>query len=294
VTTEHGGLEGLRVKAAHNWQFLTGGFWPMAVRMFFRESPGSWHLLDVPPLAGPTPWLIVGSWVATVVALGRQGPGYVMRLGALALGLVTLTMLQHVVTGFENYRDMMLVIGLVTTSIGVVPLIARMDGRRRALLAVWSVVVAACNWTDVPALAGRHYGVKEYAPQAQAVAEDLRRYWRRDDARLRDEILVAIVPKPFPLEPLYQLAAGRHVIDLRFADQQRFCDDPAGIVDERLSGDCHAVAFAVAPGACSRAIERLGWPAPPPGATVLYAFSAACSGAAPRARSSATVVSLGE
>jgi hypothetical protein len=293
VTTENAGADAFRLKAAKNWTFLTGGFPPLFIRMFFRESAGSWHLLDIPPLGGPTPWLVVGSWIATVLALGRRGVGYVMRLAVLALGLVALTGLQHVVTGFENYRDMMLVIGLVTTSVAVVPLIARMDARRGGLLAVWSLAVAACNWTDVTALVGRHYDVSEYAPQAQALAERHRLHRRRDDAGLRDAILVAIVPQPFPLAPLYQLAAHRHAIDLRIRDAQQFCDDPVATVDGTLSADCHAVGFALAPSMCRGAIERLGWPAPPDGSTaVMYAFSNACGAPAARTISSARAVPL--
>jgi hypothetical protein len=291
VTTQHTGLAGLRVKAVQNWAFVAGGFPPMFVRMFFQESAGSWHLLDIPPLGGPTPWLVVGSWIATIVALGRRAVGYVVRLAVLALGLLALTVLQHVVTGFENYRDMMLVIGLVTTSIGFVPLIGR--SRRGALLAVWAFVVAACNWSDVTAIRGRHYGVGEYAPQAQALAEHLRRHWRHDDAELRDVILVAVVEEPFPLEPLYQLAARRHAIDLRFSDLPRFCNDPVAAVDAALSRDCRAVAFAVPSDMCPESIERLGWPAPSDGhPTAMYAFSNACDAPATRAISSAAVVPL--
>lgn len=295
VTTENAGADAFRLKAAQHWEFLTGGFPSMFVRTFFRESAGSWHLLDIPPLGGPTPWLVVGSWIATVLALGRRGIGYVMRLAVLALGLLALTAFQHVVTGFENYRDMLLVIGLVTTSIGVVPLIVRVDARRGALLAVWALVVAVCNWTDVTALVGRHYGVLQYAPRSQALAEDLRRYWRRDAAGPHDAILVAIVHEPFPLEPLYQLAARRHAIDLRFADVQRFCDDPVTTVAGTLPADCHAVAFALMPDMCPESIERLGWPAPPDGPTaVMYAFSNACDVRVARVIPSAVVVPLDE
>jgi hypothetical protein len=283
------------LKAGKNWTFLTGGFPPLFIRMFFRESAGSWHLLDVPPLGGPTPWLVVGSWIATLLALGRQGVGYAMRLAVLALGLIALTALQHVVTGFENYRDMMLVIGLVTTSVGVVPLIARMDARRGVLLAGWALVVAACNWTDVTALAGRPLrrgrvraaGAGAGRAPPPALAPRRRRAARRD--RRRDRARAVSVGAALPARRAPPCDRPPHP---RRAAVLRRSRRPSST--ER-SADCHAVGFALAPYMCPGSIERLGWPAPPDGSTaVMYAFSNACGAPAARVISSAKVVPLDE
>jgi hypothetical protein len=143
VTTPSLAAEEMRSKILNHSSFLSGGFLGMFVRDFFHETKGSWHLLDVPPLGGLLPQIVCANWLVTALALGRRSVAYVLDLTVLALGLLALTALQHLVTGFEHYRDMMLVMGLMTTSIGFVFLIRRSGRVLRAALALYALGVAA-------------------------------------------------------------------------------------------------------------------------------------------------------
>ena len=104
---------------------------------------------------------------------------------------------------------------------------------------------------------------------------------------------MGVVLEPFPLGPLYQVAARRHDIDLRFVDEVAFCADPVRVVTETLAGDCKPIAFAVPAETCPGQRAPLGWPAP--GAVVedaLYAFPGACHVPIVRPIEAAEVVAL--
>ena len=278
VTTPSLSTDELMTKVTSNWTYLTSAFPFAFVDIFFRKSPGSWHLLDVAPLGGPLPQVICANWVVTALALGRRGVVYLGALVLLALGLVVLTGLQHLVTGFENYRDMMLVIGLATTSIGFVFLIPRAGRLARVAIAGWALGVAAFNYHDVAALSGRRYGVGEYAPEAQAATDAIRRFWRHDDERLRGATLWVVVKKPFPLEPLYRDASRAHAIDLRFVDSVAFCRLPAFSVAGALANTCGPVGFVLPADVCPEQWRpRLGWPpSRESDGSALYLFETAC------------------
>lgn len=262
VTTPNVALDELRQKVIGNWGFVRGAFPAVFVQIFFRESPGSWHLLDIAPLGGWVPHVIVANWLVSAVALGRRGLAYVGHLVALAACLLLLTLLQHLVTGFESYRDMTLILGLVTPGIAFVLAAPRARPAGRALLVGWAIAVAAYGWADVPAMAGRHYGVLEYAPRMQAGMEALRRFWRRDGEHRLDGAVVGVVDiGHFPLGPLYVEAARAHGIEIRFLDAEKFCADPNAVVRELLGSTCAVAGVAVPRAMCGghwRA--RLGWP----------------------------------
>src|SRR5262249_27282156 len=132
-----------------NWRRLAGSYPSEFVRTFFVRSAGSWHLLDLPPLGGGLAALVGVSWLATALALGRRGWAFAAHLVVFVGGLVVLTALQHLVTDFEDYRDVMLVIGATTPAIGVALVAPRTAGFRRAVLLVWALAVAAHGWIDL-------------------------------------------------------------------------------------------------------------------------------------------------
>jgi hypothetical protein len=268
-----------------NWAFLTGAFPAQFVQVFFRESPGSWHLLNLPPLGGLLAPILLGNWILTAVALGRRGRVFVGRLAIFALCLLCLTALQHVVTGFENYRDMVLVVGLWISGVGFVLLAPRMSAGMRTVVTFYAVAVAVYAYHDVARIAGRHYAVAEYAPAQQAAMESLRRFWRHGGGeRLRGATLTVVSDAPFPLETLYENAARLHGITLKFTRPQAFCEDPPVVVTAALIDTCERVAFAVPPAACPAVrMKRLGrLPAGRHDGTALYVFERSCGNPEPR------------
>jgi hypothetical protein len=226
-------------------------------------------------LVGPT---IATSWIVSAVALGRPGVRYAGGLAVLGVCLAVLTALQHVVTGFEDYRDMMLVVGLATAGIGFVLALPDVRPPVRAALVAYGIVVAAYGYVDVGSLVGRHYGVRDYAPNEQAVAEAVRRYWRSDDgARLRDTALVVVVDAHFPLERLYLAAAREHGIALQFAWAIDVCADPRTAIGKMAANGCCRFEVAMRVGTCPLSMMRLGWPPPRTlGDVAIYLFEGAC------------------
>jgi len=278
VTTPHLALEEMQEKVIHNWSYLRDAFPSVFTLIFFRDSPGTWHLLNIPPLAGWVTPIITANWIVSAVALGRRGLAYVGHLVVLAAGLFGLTVLQHVVTGFETYRDMTLLLGLVTAGVAFVLAAPRVRPAARVALAGWAITVAAYGWSDVPAMAGKHYGVLEYAPRMQAGFESLRRFWRRTgEHRLDGAVLGVVEAPPFPLGPLYVHAARTHGIELRLLDAEKLCDDPVAVVRELLASTCVPAAVAVPRGICNDRWRRtLGWPATPPRDITLELFEPGC------------------
>jgi hypothetical protein len=164
------------------------------------------------------------------------------------------------------------------------------------VLVGYALGVAAFDWHDVTAVAGRRYGVGEYAPAAQATTDALRRHWRRDDARLRDTTIGVIVHEPFPLEPLYQEASRDHGVELRFVDSVAFCRDPVRTISDLFAATCGRIAVALPARLCpARWGQRLGWP--PSRArdgTALYLFDAPCLSTADRDWSAPEVLDLAQ
>lgn len=295
VTTPSMDAGELRKKVIENWGFLTGGFGPMFVRMFFVVSPGSWHLLNIAPLGGHLAEIVAADWVVTALALGRRACVYVGGLVVLFTGLALLTGLQHLVTGFESYRDMMLVLGMVTPGVGFVLLTPRARPLARVLLVGWAAAVATYSYADVAELAGKRYAVVENAPVAQAAMEVLRGFWWRvGEHRLDGAAVGVVVPAPFRISPLYVEAARAHGIALRFLDPNAFCANPVAAVTELLAAQCGPVGLAVAPAMCGGAWRRaLAWPRPPgTEALALYRFDSICGTSGSRDTSVPKIVDL--
>jgi hypothetical protein len=260
VTAPTMSLADFRVHVAANWDNLIRFFPAEFATTFFRTSEGSGHLLDIAPLGGPVGAIVVMNWIATGVALGRRARRFAGALMALAACLVTLTVFQHLATNFENYRDMTLLLPLVTVGIGFVLRLPELGATWRACLIAYAVAVAAVEYVDVAQLAGKQYRVDEYAPREQAMAETLRRSWQREDGRLRDAALYAVVGAHFPLERLYFQSAERHHVALVVMAAADFCGDPGAAVERAVGATCGRIAFAMRRDACVHVLGALAWP----------------------------------
>ena len=292
VTEPNLTLDDFLVKVSENWDHLWNYFPLDFVQMFFRESVGSWHLLNIPPLGGLLGPIVLANWVVTAVAMGRRGVVYGARLVVLGTCLVVLTALQHVLTDFANYRDMTLLLGMMTPGVGFVLLAPGAHAVLRPVLIGYGVAVAAYGYIDVAQLAGRRYAVPEYAPAQQAAMEALRQFWRHREG-LRGAVVDAVVTEPFPLERLYEDAAREHGITLRFVAADAFCKDPVATVEDVLDSACGRVAFALPATTCAAGWQQLGWPvARTAGGMAIYLFESACGSSSPRDRSSPEVIDL--
>jgi hypothetical protein len=271
-------LDEFRAKVIGNWTYLTRLFPHEFVKVFFRETPGSWHLLNIPPLGGLIAPIVVTNWVVTALTIGgRRGLNYGLRLVLLGVLLLFLTGLQHLVTGFENYRDMVLLLGMATPGIGFVLAAPRARPSVRALATVYAATVMAYQFIDVAHLQGKHYPGVEYAPAQQAQMEALRRFWRHGgEQQLRGSVVEVVAKEPFPLQSMYQSAAREHGITLEFVSDETFCAYPSAVADKTFRTSCGRAALAVPTDVCTEALESLGWPTATTGVITIYFFESAC------------------
>jgi hypothetical protein len=156
------------------------------------------------------------------------------------------------------------------------------------MLIAYALAVAAYQYVDVAQLAGKHYGVDEYAPEEQATMEALRAYWRGEGgALLRGGHLHVVVKLRFPLEHLYTYAAREHGIELHFVSVAEFCGNVPGAMDKATAPTCGQIAFAMRGNPCGRPFRRLGWPvARAEDDVAIYVFQIACEPKSPREWSS--------
>ena len=143
---------------------------------WYIQNQGSWLLVDLAPLGGPSLWLAGGD-VGVLMDRGTPPGGRHHRLhDRVPRAPQGVVLLQHIVTDQSDYRDFPLVFAV--TAAGLL-FILRAPGARGSPAAIaWgaAVLVAAVNFGDVALLAGHRHASADYAPQEVAVFEALRQH----------------------------------------------------------------------------------------------------------------------
>ena len=137
-------------------------------------NQGSWHLVDLAPLGGPSLRLLAAMWVCSWIAAPRRvAPVTAYMIGFIAL-LGGLSFLQHVVTDPSDYRDFPFVFAVTAAGLLFVLRAPALSGAPAAVAWGVAALVAAVNFGDVAQLAGHRYLSIDYAPQEVAFFEALR------------------------------------------------------------------------------------------------------------------------
>ncbi len=275
--------EDFRTKVAAHWWVLTHTYLGQLMKTFFQTGR-SWHLLNIAPLTGVVVAAVATSWIMTGIALGRRALAFAGMLAVLAACLVALTALQYLVTDFQYYRVMTLLLALTTTSIGFVLCVPPARPALAAALIAYGLAVAVYQYVDVAELVGKRYPASEYAPADQATMETLRDYWRHDGgAWLRGAELLVASGVRFPLEIPYTYAAAEHGIGLHFVAAGAFCENVPAAVEAAVGTRCGTIAVALRGGTCDAALRQLGWPAErTEDGVAIYAFAVECDSTNPR------------
>jgi hypothetical protein len=253
TTTTHGGtVDDVIARVQQHW-VDTPGLMRAAVRRFTVENPGSWLLLDVPPLGGLELPILGVAWLAALLALPGRRVRFVVSLVLLAFALAVLTLAQHLMTDFMDYRDFTFVYALVTTGLLIAFRAPQLAGWRAAC--AWTLVVAVAfhNWVDVATLRGHRFLGGDYSPVSEGLLVRLTDAVHGGRLRALDVTRIYVVTDDFvALHWLYEPSFARAGLMLQLVPATQFCPDPEGSIGEAAASDCSAFLLVSDTRSCER------------------------------------------
>ena len=175
------------------------------------QNQGSWHLVDLAPLGGPSVALLSAMWAGSWIVAPRRGAAMACMVGFVAL-LGALSLLEHVITDAADYRDFPFVFAVTAAGLLFILRAPALGGVHAALAWGLAIVVAAVNFGDVALLAGHRHASADYGPAEVGVLEALR---RMTDHHGREDLGAARIVVPItdtatvPLRGLYTELLGR-------------------------------------------------------------------------------------
>jgi hypothetical protein len=254
VTLGPGGAFGaLADKLPQSWQRLTAAFPSDWYRTFLVEVPGSWFLLDVPPLGGLVLPSLAASYACSALALPGRALRYLIHLALFAALLVGLSLAQHLLTDFVDYRDFTAIIALMVAGLLFVLRAPRLSATRRAI--AWSLAagIATYNFVDVSTLRGRTHFTVDYAPRSQAVLERARVLaGTLGPSPFGTDRIVVALDRDAPLEPLYLAAMARRGVRLDVIRSDELCADRQSAIGRAASRGCGAFLLLEHTGSCGQ------------------------------------------
>lgn len=202
------------------------------------QNQGSWHLVDLAPLGGPSVALLSAMWAGSWIVAPRRGAAMACMVGFVAL-LGALSLLEHVITDAADYRDFPFVFAVTAAGLLFILRAPALGGVHAALAWGLAIVVAAVNFGDVALLAGHRHASADYGPAEVGVLEALR---RMTDHHGREDLGAARIVVPItdtatvPLRGLYTellRARGFTVVPQSTA---AFCQDRDQVVRAASAG----------------------------------------------------------
>jgi hypothetical protein len=208
----------------------------IAYQRWYVQNQGSWHLVDLAPLGGPTLWLLAAMWAASwIVAPRRALVVTAYMLGFLAL-LGALSLLEHVITDPADYRDFTFVFAVTAAGLLFILRAPVLRGLGGAVAWAVAILVAIVNFGDVALLAGHRYMSLDYAPEEVFVLDALRRETGSHRTEQLGTSLLVVTVADTPMVPMRQLyvellkARGFTIIPIPTAEFCRNRDEVVGKV----------------------------------------------------------------
>ncbi|HLK11356.1 MAG TPA: hypothetical protein VKW76_08240 [Candidatus Binatia bacterium] len=218
------------------WEYLSKVFPRQWFHDFVIANPGSWHLLNVPPLGGCVLPVVAGTWMCSALAADRP-VRYVVRFAFLAVTLICLSALQHLLTDFSDYRDFTAIFALMVAGLFFVLVASRLPRMRRTVLFVYAAGVALFNYVDLGVLHGRLHATADYAWRSQAVMERLLAMVRSGEvSRLEVRRAMVVLDDFFPLEQFYLEALDHLGMKITVVRATPFCSGGNEVVKRSAEG----------------------------------------------------------
>jgi hypothetical protein len=222
---------------------------------WWHRLGGSWHLLDLPPLAGPVLPAIAAMWACSLLVAARP----LLRTAAHAVVFVVLlagiSFVQHVVTSADDYRDFPLVFGLTVAALLFVLRAPALFGVRAWIAWLLACVIAVVNFVDAARIEGHRHVSNDYAPREVSMLEALR---CDVTARTPTEVgasRLALVLEDFP-DPMrgqYLDLFKQRGFTVTPLSAATFCRDLSGELARVGAADCNAFLLAAPATICNRA-----------------------------------------
>jgi hypothetical protein len=221
---------------------------------WYIQNQGSWLLVDLAPLGGPSLWLLAAMWVCSwIAAPHRVVATTASMIGFLAL-LTGLSLLQHIVTDHSDYRDFPLVFAVTAAGLLFILRAPALAGPRAAIAWGAALLVAAVNFGDVALLAGHRHASADYAPQEVAVFEALRQHdetaehgWQELGA---SRLVVTVADTLVPIRKLYVDLLTARGFKVTTPSTSAFCRNRDDVVRAAAKASCDPFLLAVALTAC--------------------------------------------
>jgi hypothetical protein len=176
-----------------------------AYERWYLQNQGSWHLVDLAPLGGPSIRLLTAMWICSWFVAPRRAlvvtaymTGFILLFGGLSL-------LEHVVTDPADYRDFPFVFAVTAAGLLFILRAPALRGMRAAVAWGTAIVVAAVNFGDVTLLAGHRHASADYAPEEVSVLDALRRLTATHGKEELGSSLLAVIVADSPLVPIAKL-----------------------------------------------------------------------------------------
>jgi hypothetical protein len=229
-------------------------------RLFCVSNPGSWHLLNLPPLGGLVLPLTAGAYVLSCVALRGRRRRYALYCLAFLTGCLLLSVAQRILAGFQDYRDFTFVFAILVGGLSFLFRIPRLAGVLRVVAVVYAVAFGAYNWVDLGNLHGKVHRSADFAYRSQAVLEEVRALLRAGSLESLGAVRVyVVIEKVVPIELLYlpHFGSRARVLVVR---AEKFCADPDAAFAEAAREGCGGFVFAGNGAYCPNARSSRNFP----------------------------------
>jgi hypothetical protein len=234
-------LQDLATKIRQNWSYLVSMFPRSWFRLFVVKSPGTWSFLNIPPLGGLVVPVVAGTWILSAWSLLGRRLRYLLYLLSFASALLALAVMQHLVTDFAEYRDLLPIFALMVAGLLFVFRAPRLGLGLKLAAVSCAVAVAVFNYVDLAKLHGKIHGTSDYAHLSQQTMEGLAQFLKR---RSPEEIGVArihvVLDSFFPLGSFYLKDLERYAVPIHVIDAKDFCADQGRTVEAASSMACDA------------------------------------------------------
>jgi len=234
-------VDALLTKSRQNWPRLTSSFPRVWYSAFVIGAPPSWHLLSVPPLGGLVLPLAGLSWVLSCWAVPGRRLRAALVFASSGVFLCVLSAATHLVTDFEDRRDLTAVYALLVAGLLFALRAFALEGKSRFVAVAVAVGISVYNYVDVGRLQGQQYGgPPDRAPISQHTMETLGAFLGKQDVTVtKGRSVYVVVDEIFPLESLFvDSLQRRYSVRMRTIRAPDYCKDEAAAVARILAEEC--------------------------------------------------------
>src|SRR5262245_14240923 len=231
----------LITKMGRRWTFLVHAYPRLYYHQLFVHNGGSLPFVSIPPLGGTIGPLTVGAWLLSVVCMGRSWYRWVLYFVAFVLALLALSIVQHLLTDFADYRDLTALYALLVTALLFVFRTPPLGPVLRGVALCYALGFAVFNYVDLGKLHGKTHCCQEFAHVSQQTMQSLVAYLKRQPPQaLGVKRIHVALDAFFPLGEFFLRDLARYEIPIQPIDAKEFCADQKKVTEAASAAGCDA------------------------------------------------------